>query len=229
MLVKTLLAGTYTWPGGTDAAPVVTTGDTSDVVVGDYVKREENDELYWKVTVVTTNVSITLDNPDVLTIPTGTPNTAYKTEEGVRDDILAAGDVAQVDLMEVVTQPNDPATIPVNLAGTWTFDGTTNVAVSGVDATTVVSVGEWIHLTADSTKVFKATVVVAAAVTIEDPNALGIPSGTGATKCLVRQVKDKHSSATVQVGKTYEAVPTYINPVSDKAWGGASDMVENIV
>ena len=60
------LAQTYTWAGTT----TVTSGNTSEVVVGDWIKLDADGQ-YFEVSVVTPNVSVTILNPGGLTIPTG--------------------------------------------------------------------------------------------------------------------------------------------------------------
>ena len=224
MPLVTALTGTWTWDGTT----TVFSTDTSGVVVDDYIKMDDESPAF-KVTAVVANTSVTIDNPEALTIPTGTG--ASKTDEPIRDEILAAADVQMVPEPEVVTQPDDPpVTIPVALAGTWTWDGTTGLVVSGVGSVTDAVVGDHIHLTGDTTKCWKISDISGLNVTIENPNNLAIPSGTGATKCLVRRTKDKHSSATVHVGKTYELTYQYINADTNvKDWAAMSGVDEGVV
>lgn len=224
MPLVTVLSGTCTWDGTT----TVLMTDTSGVVVGDYI-RMDDESFAFKITAVVVNTSVTIDNPGALTIPTGTG--ASKTDEPIRDEILAAGDVQMVPEAEVVTQPDDePVTIPIALAGTWTWDGTTGLVVSGVGSVTDAVAGDHIHLTGDTTKCWKISDISGLNVTIENPNSLVIPSGTGATKCPVRVSKEKHSSATVHVGKTYELTYQYINADTDvKDWAAMSGIDEEVV
>lgn len=108
MLKETALAGTWTWPGGNDAAPVVTATDTSGVAVGDWIKKAVGiDNLYFKITAIDPNVDVTLDNPDAEEVPSGTG--AFVTEEGIRDEISMASDAAMViGAEETITEPSAP-------------------------------------------------------------------------------------------------------------------------
>ena len=60
------LAQTYTWNGSTTVA----SGNTSEVVVGDWIKLDADGQ-YFEVSVVTPNTNVTILNPGGLTIPTG--------------------------------------------------------------------------------------------------------------------------------------------------------------
>ncbi len=60
------LAATYTWDGTT----TVLSGDTSEVAVGDYI-RLAVDGQYFEITAIDPNVSVTIDNPNDLVIPSG--------------------------------------------------------------------------------------------------------------------------------------------------------------
>jgi hypothetical protein len=59
-------SGTWTWNGTT----TVTTGDTSGVVVGNFIRLSATDPLF-EITVINTNVDVTITNPGGLTIPSG--------------------------------------------------------------------------------------------------------------------------------------------------------------
>lgn len=62
----TALAQTYTWDGTT----TVLAGNTSEVVVGDWIKLDADGQ-YFEISVVTPSTSVTILNPGGLTIPTG--------------------------------------------------------------------------------------------------------------------------------------------------------------
>ena len=68
----TALAATYTWDGTT----TVLSGDTSEVSVDDRIMLDSDDQ-WFKVTAVTTNVSVTIDAGG-LTIPTGATASSRK-------------------------------------------------------------------------------------------------------------------------------------------------------
>ena len=61
----TELAAVYTW----DGTVIVTTPDTSEVTVGDWISLESEKQFY-QVVDVTANVSVEIDNPSGFTIPT---------------------------------------------------------------------------------------------------------------------------------------------------------------
>lgn len=101
---KVLLAGTakslgvtaavtavFTWNG----TATVTSGDTSEVAVGDWIRLDSDDQ-WFKITALVTNVSVTIANPLGLVIPTGA--TARSVTKSVADfsEItgMAFGDVA---------------------------------------------------------------------------------------------------------------------------------------
>lgn len=64
---KVALVPSYTW----DGTPVILSADTSDVEVGEWM-RFDTDNQWFKITVIDPNVSVTVENPDSLTIPSGT-------------------------------------------------------------------------------------------------------------------------------------------------------------
>jgi hypothetical protein len=61
-----LTLGTWTWNGTT----TVTSTDTSEVAVGEWIKLISDGQMF-EITSITPNVSVTLLNPDSLTIPSG--------------------------------------------------------------------------------------------------------------------------------------------------------------
>jgi hypothetical protein len=60
------LSATYTWDGTTTVA----SSDTSETEVGEWI-RLDSDNQWFKVVTVNTDVSVIIENPDALTIPTG--------------------------------------------------------------------------------------------------------------------------------------------------------------
>lgn len=103
MPLVTTLAGTWTWNGTTTVAST----DTSGVVVGDWIKRDDFSPIF-KITAIAVNVSVTIENPQNLTIPSGTG--AKKTQEPIANAIMAAADrVRTVFSTEPVTEPSAPA------------------------------------------------------------------------------------------------------------------------
>lgn len=60
------LLGTWTW----DGTLMVTSTDTSGVVDGDWIRLDENNP-WFKITAITPNVNVTIENPDGLTVPSG--------------------------------------------------------------------------------------------------------------------------------------------------------------
>lgn len=70
----TALTGTWTWNGTT----TVTTGDTSQVIVGSQI-RLDSDGQWFTITAITPNVDVTISNPLTLTIPTGATGSSILT------------------------------------------------------------------------------------------------------------------------------------------------------
>lgn len=56
-----------------------------------------------------------------------------------------------------------------------------------------------------------------------------ITEPVGASKGLTRVTREDHTSATVQVGKTYRRSPIYINGPDSEAWGAMSGIDEDVV
>jgi hypothetical protein len=65
-MAQTTLSGTWAWNGTT----TVTSTDTSQVVVGDFIALP-GDFGMFEISSITTNVSVTILNPSSLTIPSG--------------------------------------------------------------------------------------------------------------------------------------------------------------
>lgn len=72
--VSTALGGTYEWNGTT----TVLTDDTSDVVIGDFIKHLATGACF-EITGINPSTSVTISNPGALTIPTGSAGGNYKT------------------------------------------------------------------------------------------------------------------------------------------------------
>ena len=68
----TALTGTWTWDGTT----TVLSDDTSQVAVNDWV-RLKADNQWFKITGITPNTSVTIENPDGLTIPSGSTDPEF--------------------------------------------------------------------------------------------------------------------------------------------------------
>ncbi len=70
----TALVATYTWAG----TVTITTGDTSEVAIGDFIRLDSNFQ-WFEITGITTNVDVTISNPGSLTIPTGATQSSIDT------------------------------------------------------------------------------------------------------------------------------------------------------
>jgi uncharacterized phage protein gp47/JayE len=87
----TPLVATYTWPGGSGATAVVTTSDTSEVVVDDWIKLD-SDGRWYQISVIVPNTSVTILNPGSETMPSGSTPSSKATD--IVTEGLSAGDAA---------------------------------------------------------------------------------------------------------------------------------------
>lgn len=102
MALETTLAGTVTW----DGTSTVLMTDTSQVAVNDWIKFNATGHCF-KILTVTANTNVTIDNPESVTIPSGTG--------GIKDDapimyaIKEAGDFTKTPVVEeTITEPSAP-------------------------------------------------------------------------------------------------------------------------
>jgi hypothetical protein len=79
--VNPLVTANYTWNGST----TVTTPDTSEVAVGDWIRLANNNtNKLFRITAINPNVSVTIENPDGFIIPTGSgANTTRRSRHGI--------------------------------------------------------------------------------------------------------------------------------------------------
>ena len=105
MLNKTQFGGVVTWDGTLNVGMTLTAG----VVAGSWIKQENTDEsLYFKVDSVVLNVKAVILNPDSFPVPDGGAQTAFVTEEGIRDEIVNAPDLVNTPETEPITEPVAP-------------------------------------------------------------------------------------------------------------------------
>lgn len=99
MALQVALNGTWTWDGTT----TVLSDNTSNIVVGDWL-RMDDDNSPFKITAITPNVNVTIENPDSLIIPSGTG--ASRDDQTIVNEIMRAGDVVEnVTSSETITEP----------------------------------------------------------------------------------------------------------------------------
>ncbi len=72
--LATPLVAVYTWAGSV----TVTTGDTSEVAIGDFI-RLDSDGQWFEITGITPSTDVTIANPGSLTIPTGATSSSIDT------------------------------------------------------------------------------------------------------------------------------------------------------
>ena len=70
------LAGTWTWNGTT----TVLTTNTSGVVSGDFIRLDASPTLFFQISGIVPNTSVTILNPGAATIPTGATGSSKATE-----------------------------------------------------------------------------------------------------------------------------------------------------
>ena len=78
------LSATYTW----NSTTTITSIDTSEVVVGEYIKLD-SDAQWFEIAAIDTDVDITIVNPDGLTIPTGATQSSNSNETELSAYLLA--------------------------------------------------------------------------------------------------------------------------------------------
>lgn len=103
MALNTSLSGTWTW----DGTVTVVSDDTSGVAVGDWVSMGGAGP-WFEISGVAANASVTILNPDSLSIPSGTG--AFRDDGPVFGEIMGAADVVKnVVSEEAITEASAPA------------------------------------------------------------------------------------------------------------------------
>ena len=78
-------------------------------------------------------------------------------------------------------------------------------------------------------EIIRDDILAATDVVKTDMETEAITEPVGLAKALTRATKIHYTSATVQVGKTYEVIPVYSKGPESKAWGGRVDHLEAII
>jgi hypothetical protein len=86
------LSATYTWPGGSGASALLLCANTSEVVLGDFIKLVAHG--YWyKITAINPNVSVTVeDTYGIGSYPAGSTPTA-RAMTTLPDSLSSSGNV----------------------------------------------------------------------------------------------------------------------------------------
>ena len=137
-----VLAAVFTWNGTT----TVVTGDTSEVVSGDWI-RLVSDGQWFEVDVVTAGVSVTILNPGSDTIPSGATDTAKATDiltEGFGVGDEAVGGETQLNLDNFPVNDDLPINLATDVQGNLVdgVDFTYNPASGQIVLTTALVAGE---------------------------------------------------------------------------------------
>lgn len=207
---ESALTGTWTWDGTT----TVLSTDTSGVVKGDWIK-DDADGQWFEVDSVVTDTSVTILNPDTLTIPSGSAGSSKQDT----NEITAATKA---------------------LLGTWTWDGTTTVTTTD---TSYLRVGDWIRHDTDGQWFEVSSITPNTNVVILNPDTLTIPNTVNASSiCMEKRIKK--TMVDFEPSWDYEVIGGFINTISPPAglmevsvvgvpdlppaYGGTKEMVNTI-
>lgn len=138
----TLLSAVYTWNGTT----TVTTPNTSEVVVGDWI-RLVSDGQWFEISAVTLNTSVTILNPGSDTIPSGATASAKATDiltEGFDPNDEAVGGETILNLDNFPIKDSLPINIATDVQGNLVegVDYTINPVSGQIVLTTPLVAGE---------------------------------------------------------------------------------------
>ena len=106
--INPTIVANYTWNGTT----TITTGDTSEATVGEYLKLKSDGQMF-EISAITPNVDITILNPHGLTIPTGSgANNSARSKVQIS---ATSGGSAKVQLDNTV--PGDSGDVAMSETG----------------------------------------------------------------------------------------------------------------
>lgn len=117
------------------------------------------------------------------------------SEDGMADLELKRGDYVEIDFVILGD--------PVDVAGVWTWNGTTTITAS---STTGVSVGDWVRLPAQKSgeltyALFEVSAITPDVdITILNPTNLSIPSGAGLEAGSPVDITDSVTKFTLRIG-----------------------------
>jgi len=141
----TTLLGTWTWNGTT----TVLATNTSQVAAGDFIRLNASPTLFFQISVVTPNVSVTILNPGAATIPTGAAGSALASENvtqglGGPPVNTAVGGETTLWLNNYPIKDSDPFTLVSSTRGNLVrnTDYILNPASGKIDFTPALVTGE---------------------------------------------------------------------------------------
>lgn len=208
----TTIAATYTWNGTT----TVTTGDTSEVSAGEWI-RLDSDGQWFEIDSIVPNTSITVLNPGSDTIPTGATQSSKATDiitEGLSPGGEAVGGEERLFLDFKPIKDDLPFNIATSVQGNLTqgVDYTLNPATGQITFTTALTAGE--QVVAGYTY-FTGLIAFAQKVIDGDPNDRDNYPGLRAAGVLARakspQVQIQAVTAVITVIEGFDQATVVAN------------------
>ena len=219
------LSGTWTWNNTT----TVLTTNTTGVTAGTFIRKDSSPLLFFEVSVVVPNTSVTILNPGAATIPTGAGASSKATEKltlglnGPPADSAVGGETT-LYLDKYPVKDTEPISIVSNLQGVLTSpaDYVLNPASGQIDFVAPLTSAEvlWVDYT-----YFTGLIAYAQKLIDGDPNDRTNFPGYRAAGVLVKvdtpqvllqtvtvtvTVKDGFDQATVKTA-VRQAIKDYIN------------------
>jgi len=237
------LTGTWTWNGTT----TVLSTDTTGVVTGDFIRLDTSPTLFFQISGIVPNTSVTILNPGAATIPTGAAGSSKATENATLGldgppPNTAVGGETTLWLNNKPVKIAEPFTITSSTRGLLVIntDYILNAATGQLDFTPALVLGEQIEA---NYTYYTGLINFVQKIVDGDPNdranypglrAAGIYALVQVPQVLLQNVTvtvtvlEGYDQASVRAG-VREAIKNYINALSISGDVIRADLIRHIM